>query len=136
MTKTNVSGFVAMEYYALVLNRTFVVFVAPDGLYGWKAAGPVAAGAALYFMPYAKMLDDPNLMSDIEGIRKLANQKGGFFIARPEIRSVDNIRQQKWGMGGIPHTGRLLVRLVSGGKREFILLGKVDSERIRQSILS
>ena len=30
----HLSGFVAMEYYAPILNRTYVVFVAPDGLYG------------------------------------------------------------------------------------------------------
>jgi hypothetical protein len=34
------SGFAAMEYYCLSLNRTFVVFIAPEGLYGWKAQGP------------------------------------------------------------------------------------------------
>jgi hypothetical protein len=49
------SGFVAMEYFAATLNRTFVVFVAPDGLYGWRVEGPVSARNRLYFEPYAKM---------------------------------------------------------------------------------
>ena len=31
-----------MEYYRLILNRTFVVFITPEGLYGWKAEGPAS----------------------------------------------------------------------------------------------
>jgi hypothetical protein len=33
----SLSGFVAMEYYWLILNRTFVTFIAPEGLYGREA---------------------------------------------------------------------------------------------------
>jgi hypothetical protein len=134
--KVDLSGFVAMEYFGLMLNRTFVVFVAPEGLYGWKAVGVVPAGAPTYFQPYAKMLADPKLMRDVAAVRKLANLKGGFFIRRSEISSVEVIPKQKSGMAGIPHSGRILVRFASGRKREFILLGIVDAERIRQSILS
>ena len=32
--KTAYFGFVAMEYNYLILNRTFVIFVAPEALYG------------------------------------------------------------------------------------------------------
>ena len=135
-TKTDLSGFVAMEYYALILNRTFVVFIAPDRLYGWRASGPVGPRAPLYFDFYAKMLDDPELMKDMAAVQELAKLKGGFVIPRPEICSVEVIPKQKPGMGGIPHSGRILIHLVSGGKREFILLGMVDAERIRQLILS
>jgi len=135
-SKAELSGFVAMEYFALMLNRTFVVFVAPEGLYGWKAVGTVPAGAPTYFQPYAKMLDDPKLRRDLAAVRKLANLKGGFFIRRSEISSVEVIPKQKPGMAGIPHSGRILIHFASGREREFILLGIVDAERIRRSILS
>jgi len=132
---SQLSGFVAMEYYALMLNRTFVVFVSPDGLYGWKAAGVVPAGVGDYFKHYSEMLKDPKVMHDIAAVRNLASLKGGFFIPRSEIRSAEFIAKPKLGMGGIPHSGRVLVSLTSGKSREFILLGKADGEHIRRLIL-
>lgn len=127
-----------MEYYALFFNRTFVVFITPDGLYGWKAAGIVAAGTARdFYQSYANTLNDRKLMNDVSAIRDLAHRKGGFFIARPEIASVEVIPKQKEGMAGIYHTGRILVNLTTGKRREFILLGQnIDAERIKRLILS
>jgi energy-coupling factor transporter transmembrane protein EcfT len=130
------SGFVAMEYFALIMNRTFVVFIAPDGLYGWKAQGPVSAGNPAYFQPYAEMLEDPELMHDINAVRDLAKLNGGFMTPRSEIVSVEVIDKPKWGMAAIAHSGRISIRSASGRAREFILLGNVDGEQIKQSILS
>ncbi len=135
MHKAPLSGFVAMEYYSLILNRTFVVFVAPEGLYGWKAEGVVTATQPMYFEPYAGMLQDPELIRDREAIRRLSNLKGGFFIPHSAIISVDVVYKQKWGMGPIPHSGRVRIGMASGRSREFILLGSVDAESIRQRIL-
>jgi hypothetical protein len=129
------SGFVAMEYYGLILNRTFLVFIAPEGLYGWKAEGTVTASRPTYFQPYADMLTDPDLMRDPEAIRRLSQLRGGFFIPRSEIVAADVIYGRKWGMAGIPHSGRINLRLSSGKSREFILLGSVSVESIQQSIL-
>jgi hypothetical protein len=129
-------GFVAMEYYALILNRTFVVFIAPDGLYGWKAQGPVAADSPSYFNPYARMLEDLDLMQDLNAVRELANLRGGFVIPRSEIASVEAIHRKKWGLGKIPHSGRAVIHFVHGGRREFILLGNVNVDGTREAILS
>jgi hypothetical protein len=128
------SGFVAMEYYALILNRTFVVFSSPEGLYGWKAEGAVTASRTMYFQPYAEMLEDPALMRNREAVRRLSNLKGGFFIPRSDIVSVDVIHRHKWGMGGIPHSGQIKIHLSSGKSRKFILLGSVSPESIQQRI--
>lgn len=129
------SGFVAMEYYALILNRTYIVFIAPEGLYGWKAEGVVTASQPRYFQAYADMLEDPELMRDREAIRRLSQLKGGFFIPRSDMVSVDMIYGHKWGMAGIPHSGRIRVRMASGKSREFILLGSVSVDSIQQRIL-
>src|SRR5277367_2320703 len=94
--KTELSGFIAMEYFALILNRTFVIFIGPDSLYGWKAVGPIPAGVPLYFQKYAEILDDPRLMHDITAVRKLAELKGGFIIPRSEIRAVEVVPEKKW----------------------------------------
>jgi hypothetical protein len=132
---TLLTGFVAMEHYGLILNRTYVVFVAPEGLYGWKATGVVTGSEALYFLPYAEMLHDPELMRDRGAIKKLSELKGGFFIPRSAIASSEIINKQKWGMGFIPHSGRIRVGQTSGQSREFILLGSVDPVPIQESIL-
>jgi hypothetical protein len=42
---TKFTGSEAMEYYWFILNRTFVVFVCPEGLYGWKVVGLVSAAS-------------------------------------------------------------------------------------------
>ena len=133
---TKLSGFVAMEYYALILNRTYVVFVAPDGLYGWKVRGPVTNWNPLYFQRYAEILNDPKLMHNHDAIEKLAHLRGGFVVPRPEIASAELIYKPKWGMGGIPHAGRIRLRFASGRSREFLLLGSVSMERIRGEIVS
>jgi len=128
------SGFVAMEYHALILNRTFLVFIAPEGLYGWKVQGPVTANKPMYFKEYAERLEGPVLMRDLDAIRKLSDLKGGFFIPRSDIVSVNLIHGTKWGMSAIPHSGRIKILLVSGATREFILLGSVSPESIQQHI--
>jgi hypothetical protein len=129
-------GFVGMEYYALILNRTYVVFAGSNGLYGWKAEGPVSASRPQFFEPYQKMLDDPELMRNLGAVEDLAKLKGGFFIPGSEIAYVEASDNSKWGMGGIPHSGRNRIGLTSGGWREFILLGTVSPQAIRDSILS
>jgi hypothetical protein len=132
---TPMSGFVGMEYYGLILNRTFVVFIAPDGLHGWKAEGAVDCSSPMFFAPYEQMLKDHDLMTNPDGVRKLGNLKGGFFIPREQIAAVEPVYKQKWGMGAIPHSGRIRVRMVSGKSREFILLGNADADTIQQSIM-
>jgi hypothetical protein len=129
------SGFVGMEYYWLILNRTYVVFAAPNGLYGWKAEGPVTASRPLFYQPYAKMLEDPALMRDLGAVEDLAKLKGGFFIPSSDIAYVEASDKSKWGMGGIPHSGRVRIGLTGGKPREFILLGSVSPEVIRDRIL-
>jgi hypothetical protein len=130
------SGFVGMEYYALLLNRTYVVFAGRVGLYGWKAEGPVSASRPQFFEPYQKMLDDPELIQDLGAVEDLARLKGGFFISSSEIAYVEASNKSKWGMGGIPHSGRIRIGLTRGRQREFILLGSVSPEAIRDRILS
>jgi hypothetical protein len=133
--RAEVAGFVGMEYYGLILNRTYVVFVARQGLYGWKAEGIVSAGQTSFFEPYQTMLADPDLMRDQGAIEDLAGLKGGFFIPVADIASVEASDKSKWGMGGIPHSGRIQIGLTNGKSREFILLGSVSPEAIRDSVL-
>ncbi|HSY35455.1 MAG TPA: hypothetical protein VK814_06875 [Acidobacteriaceae bacterium] len=134
--KEVMSGFVGMEYYGLILNRTYLVFAAPGGLYGWKVEGPVSNARPLFYEPYQKMLDDPELIRGRGAVEDLAKLKGGFFIPDLEIASVIASDKSKWGMGGIPHSGRIRVNLTNGKWREFILLGSVNPDAIQESIVA
>jgi hypothetical protein len=134
--KEAMSGFVGMEYYGLIFNRTYLVFAVPYGLYGWKVEGPVSTARPQFYEPYKKMLDDPKLIRDRGAIEDLAKLKGGFFIPSSEIAYVEATDKSKWGMGGIPHSVRIRIGLTTGKWREFILLGSVSPEVIRDRILA
>ena len=105
-------------------------------LYGWKFKGPVSAARPLFYEPFQKMLDDPELMRDRGAVEDLAKLKGGFFIPGSEIAYVEATDRSKWGMGGIPHSGRIRIGLTTGKWREFILLGSVSPEMIRDRVQS
>jgi hypothetical protein len=117
-------------------TEPFVVFVAPEGLYGWKALGPVTNANRRYFEPYREMLDDTEFMRDLRAIRKLASLSGGFSYQRSDITSVTPDDRRQWGMGGIAHAGHVHLRLVSGRTRKLILLGEVILEQVRDSIVA
>jgi hypothetical protein len=130
------SGFVAMEYYGLILNRTFAIFVAPNALYGWKARGPVSSDHPGYYEPYQEMFSDQDLMRDIGAVSDLSKLEGGFVIQGSEIASIEASDKSKWGMGRIAHSGRIRIVLTNGKVREFILLGSVSPDVIRDKIVS
>jgi hypothetical protein len=129
-------GFVAMECYWLILNRTYLIFVAQEGMYGWRARGPVTNADPKYWEPLRDMLEDDKFMRNRQAIQKLSCLAGGFFLDRSAIISVEADYRSKWGMGGVPHSGHVHVRLASGRSREFILLGAVSPEGIRDRIAS
>lgn len=136
LSKDAFSGFVAMEYYWLIVNRTFVVFIAPEGLHGWKARGAVTNVDRTFYEPYQEMLKDDEFMRDRQAIEKLSRLRGGFFIERSAILSVDYDERRKWGMGGIPHSGRINVKLADGKTREFILLGFAIGDELKNKIVA
>lgn len=129
-------GFMAVEYCWMVMNRTYLVFIACEGIYGWQAQGPLDAASPTYFATYRKMLEDQDFMRNRTAIEKLSRLPGGFFLSRSEIASIEADDRQEWGMAKIPHTGRIHLHLVSGKKRELIVLGKVIPARIRTKIIS
>lgn len=129
-------GFVAMELYWGISNRTFLVMVAPEGLYGWKVRGPVTNADRRFFEIYQEMLADPGFPRDLPAIRKLAGLPGGFIYPKSEIVSVISDDRRQWGMGSIPHAGHLQLRLVSGMTRKLILLGGIIPDEVRDRIIT
>ena len=129
-------GFLAMEYWGLILNRSFVVFIHPSGLYGWKFKGPVSTSNPLYFENYEHFVTEPDPAYGSDAFKEVMSGRGSFFIGRDDIADVTLDPTSKWGMGPVPHTGKLRVRMTSGKSREFILLGDQDGEAVRTAVLA
>src|SRR5882724_8661037 len=97
-------GFLAMEYYSLILNRSFVLFTYPEGLYGWKFIGIVSSFTPGFFAPYEDVAANPELAPNSDEFKDLMKDSGSFFIDRSQIASVEYTSSRKWGMGSIPHS--------------------------------
>jgi hypothetical protein len=129
-------GFLAMEYWGVILNRSFIVVIDSSGLRGWKFRGTVSALSVSFFKPYEWLVDGSGPAPDSADFRKMTKQGETFFIAREDIVSVRVDPTPKWGMGPIQHSGKVYVKTEAGKSREFILLGVQDGEAVRAAILA
>jgi len=118
--------FVALEYYFGILNRTYVVFVTDTMIYGAKVRGllpaPINVGERWrnpYFYPklsYLKRLTGFSVHSS----EFLNQHNANFQIERSEIQRVEWSNEEKWGMGTVPYSGRIVVILPGNRTRELI----------------
>lgn len=144
--------FMALEYYALILNRTFLVLLTPMHLVGVKVNGPISAEggkdaltrAITHAMavqdvnnPYAygrerylKAVDD----LDLFGEEILQKSRGNFRLAYADIASVQHDPRKKWGMGPYPHDGKIYLTTKAGQKKELIPVGQQNGAAIAQAI--
>jgi hypothetical protein len=141
LQNTNVGAatpwFVAMEYYALMLNRTYKVFVADRMLCGANVRGLVASppsassemiGADYWAGTLAATLYET---MDVTEPRFLRMGWANFQIPYRAIARVEVNTRPKWGMGNVPYSGRIILWLRSGRTRELILLGEQDAAAIK-----
>ena len=130
-------GFVAMEYFALILNRSFLVFITNEGLRCWKFHGLVSSLEPLFYEPVEALLDAPDMPPGSKAFEELMRGRNTFCLPYGSISSVAFVNRQKWGMGSVPHSGILLIRF-SGNRtqREFILLGSAHGQLITDLISS
>ena len=131
-----------MEYYLGILNRTYQIFVTPTIIAGGFVNGMIAAPPGLlgyWFVPsrYARK----NLVEKYKEVSPYSEDfksKSPFFnfqYQRSEIQKVWYVPTLKWGMGTVAHSGKLYVKLASGRKREFILLGLQHGKEIVQHLM-
>lgn len=128
-------SFVAMEYYALVLNRCFVISIDGERLRGVQCRG--LTGATSGRDALARFLDrrfavhgdlhDPS--SYIDTRLRTRPRRADFSFPLREILAVEHDPRPKWGMGGYPHDGRLHLHM-DRGTREFIVLGRQSGREI------
>jgi len=114
-----------------------LVFITAEGLRVWKFHGMVSSLEPLFYEPVQALLDDPDMTPGSQAFEELMQRRHTFSVPYGEIRSVEFVNRQKWGMGPIRHSGRLLVGFRARRlKREFILLGNAHGQLIRDMIAS
>lgn len=140
--------FVAMEYYGLILNRTFLILLTKQGLVGAVANGIVSAKD--YIDPLTALLtyklaihgelnnhlsylNDKHLKSienlDFYSEEFLEANRFNFRLYYDDISEVSYNSRKKLGMGSYPHDGNVYIK-THRGKREFIILGNQSGQKI------
>lgn len=145
--------FIAMEYYNLIMNRTFLILIVEEYLIGLKVNGLISvegAGDRLTRSITKNMAIQDDLQNPYSYIKSsylqkienlniyeediLKSEKPNFRINRNEIISVAFDKSKKWGMGYYPHDGRVYVKTTDGSKKEFIILGSQSGTKIENWI--
>ncbi len=126
--------FIAMEYYALILNRTYKLSIDGKILDGKVCRGitSIESGSGTARIITSKLavhgdLNDPKSYVDDSLLDK--SNRANFSIHLNEICSVEYTPKKKWGMGYYPHDGRIFIR-TARDKREFIILGSQSGREI------
>lgn len=145
--------FVAMEYYFLILNRTFFIIKTKDFLIGIQGNGLVSVEGGKDTLtrqitsnlaikgdltnPYSylknKHLEKIADLDLIDGSILEVN-KTNFLIKTSDIKSATYNPAKKFGMGPYPHDGRVTIETYDNNKREFIILGNQSGESIANFI--
>ncbi len=152
---TGDNHFIAMQYYGLILNRTYLVLLMDDRLMGIKVNGLISieSGGNLLeeklsnLMAVRGDLQNPysyikssyyQRMQELELTDKhiLAQNKANFVIYRADIEKAYYDPRKKWGMGYYPHDGKVYLITTTGMKKEFIILGNQSGKRIAEMIRS
>lgn len=133
--------FVAMEYHAVIPNRTFVVTVTSTQICGARVRGLLASpdepdpeSHEPDLHATAPLVDGIDIAS--EAYYRL--DESNFQISLSELERVRFDPTPKRGMGTMRHSGTLHLELNSGVTREFALLGTQDGkticERLAESV--
>lgn len=152
---TEKNHFIAMEYYYLILNRTFLILLTKDYLIGIQGNGLVSieggdnilARELTATMAIKGDLTDPYSYLKNKYLEKASNldffdgslidaNKTNFIIKRSDIKNVYHDPKKKWGMGYYPHDGKVFVETIKNKKREFIILGNQSGQDISNWLLT
>ena len=152
---TDKNHFVAMEYYFLILNRTFLVVKTKGYLVGIQGNGLISVEGGNNFIareiastmavkgnltnPYSYLKN--SYLEKIENVDLLDGSilgvnKNNFLLKISDVKSVQHNPSKKWGMGPYPHDGRVTIETLKNEKKEFIILGNQSGQNIANWILA
>lgn len=128
-----------MEYYALVLNRTYLVSVTDREIRGKVCRGLTSVeggiGIARAINASLSVHGDLNKASSYVDERKLERPcSGDFSIRLSDVTSISYNHRKKWGMGYYPHDGRVVIS-TSSRERELIILGRQSGRAIADRLV-
>jgi hypothetical protein len=152
---TDKNHFVAMEYYFLILNRTFLVVktngyligIQGNGLVSVEAGSNILARELSATMAIKGDLTNPYSYLKNSYLEKIENvdlidgsltdlNNTNFVIKTSDIKDAQYNPNKKWGMGYYPHDGRVTIETFDNKKREFIILGNQSGQKIANWILT
>lgn len=139
-TEDDPPWFAAMEYYALILNRTYKIFAMDQMLVGATVRGlvispPVTTSSMSNQEFWARTQAAKRYERvDLTSAKFLRMHSANFQIRWNDIAATEFRAGRKWGMGNVPHSGRLVLHLRSGRKRELILLGRQNGNALKQKL--
>ncbi len=135
-------AFIAMEYWAGILNRTYLILGTGELLRGIQVHGIAMAPLTSHGM--RQWLDlrfylSKDIINKYHGIEPAATRvlSGGpmnWQMSRREIAQVRYDPTLKWGMGTIVHSGKIYIKNRNGSTPEFILLGVQDGSTIAREL--
>ncbi len=143
-----------MEYYGLILNRTFLVLITNEYLIGIQGNGLIAVEGSPdlitginYAEPFVREmvvkgdLSNPyrylkakyftNIKeTDLHSNQFLSDNKANFRIHIRDIKRIYHDPKKKWGMGNYPHDGKIYIETFEGKRKELIILGGQSGQAI------
>jgi hypothetical protein len=131
--------FQGMEYFALILNRTFTVMITDRMLCGAYVLGPIPSPPIpgsewrdpdFYVGARVRRYAGLNVESPEFGRRHWFN----FQYPLGELSHAVFDDRPKWGMGNVPYSGRIHIHGAAGWHREFILVGQQPGMRVTQQL--
>ncbi|WP_233840660.1 hypothetical protein [Dyella sp. 2HG41-7] len=138
-----ICNFIGMEYYAGILNRTFLVCGFRSSVCGVRIRGVISNPL---YLPPAQAVDpmayvDQGLLArytdvTLESMDLVSLDDANFRYTRADIESISLDMQPKWGMGNVLYSGRVLMKLKESKAREFILLGLQDVQQVIDQLAS
>jgi len=135
-------GFIAMEYWMLLLNRIYLVTAVEGFLCGAKIRGTT-------FSPKTPQENKPwfdlkfyltqEVVDRYRGVEPgsdkfMSLNRANFRLALSDLQGAEFDPRKKFGMGYVPHTGRLYVLRNRLQKREFMLLGDQDGNAVADQL--
>jgi hypothetical protein len=137
-------SFLAMEYFGLMLNRTYAISATKTMICGAKMFGTVGSprsGLGIYRWRDPRNFIDRKTQDKYRGVSPesrefLAVNKDNFQIRSADVVGIAFSPKKKLSMGGIPHSGTITLALRDHKPREFILLGDQDGAEIEMKLRS
>jgi hypothetical protein len=137
-------SFLAMEYYGLMMNRTFAISATKSMVCGAKMFGVVGSprsGLGMYLWRDPRNFIDRKTEEKYRGVSPestefLSVNKDNFQINCADVVGIAFSGKKKLSMGGIPHSGTLTLETKGHKPREFILLGDQDGAEIEMKLRS